>query len=58
MGEVRLLTYRVEGAATRESVEKALQFARDMGAETVVVPAGTPLDGLDALADGRASTWP
>src|SRR4029450_6544147 len=51
MGEVRLLTYRVEGAATRESVEKALQLARDMGAETVVVPAGTPLEGLDAMAD-------
>ena len=51
MGEVRLLTYRVEGAATRESVEKALQFAKDMGAETVVVPAGTPLEGLDAIAD-------
>jgi len=51
MGEVRLLTYRVEGAATRDSVERALRFARDMGAETVVVPASTPLDGLDALAD-------
>ena len=51
MGEVRLLTYRLEGAATRESVEKALQFARNMGAETVVVPAGTPLDDLDAIAD-------
>jgi type 1 glutamine amidotransferase len=51
MGEVRLLTYRVEGAATRESIERALRFARDMGAETVVVPSGTPLDGLDAMAD-------
>ena len=51
MGEVRLLTYRLEGAPTRESVEKALHFARDMGAETVVVPAGTPLEGLDAIAD-------
>lgn len=51
MGEVRLLTYRVEGAATRESIEKALRFARDMGAETVVVPAGTSLDGLEGAAD-------
>src|SRR4029453_4291451 len=51
MGEVRLLTYRVEGAATRDSVERALRFARGMEAETVVVPASTPLDGLDALAD-------
>ncbi len=51
MGEVRLLTYRLEGAPTPESVEKALHFARDMGAETVVVPAGTPLEGLDAIAD-------
>ena len=51
MGEVRLLTYRLDGAPTRESVEKALQFASDMGAETVVVPAGTSLEGLDAVAD-------
>jgi type 1 glutamine amidotransferase len=51
MGDVRLLTYRLEGASTRESVEKALQLARDMGAETVLVPADTPLEGLDAIAD-------
>ena len=52
MGEVRLLTYRLEGSPTRQSVEKALQFASDMGAETVVVPAGTSVEGLDAIADG------
>jgi type 1 glutamine amidotransferase/sugar phosphate isomerase/epimerase len=51
MGEVRLLTYRVEEAGSRESIEKALRFAKDMGAETVVVPAGTSLDGLEAAAD-------
>src|SRR5687767_13151965 len=51
MGEVRLLTYRLESVPTRESIERALEFARDMGAETVVVPAGTPLEGLDAIAD-------
>ena len=27
------------------------EFARDIGAETVVVPAGTSLDGLEAIAD-------
>jgi uncharacterized protein len=51
MGEVRLLTYRIEQAGSRESIEKAMRFAKDMGAETVVVPAGTSLDGLDAAAD-------
>ena len=51
MGEVRLLTYRLESAGSRESIDKALRLARDMGAETVVVPAGTSLDGLDILAD-------
>jgi type 1 glutamine amidotransferase/sugar phosphate isomerase/epimerase len=51
MGDVRLLTYRVEGAGSRASIESALRFAADMGAETVVVPAGTTLDGLDAMAD-------
>jgi uncharacterized protein len=51
MGEVRLLTYRVEGDVSRESMEKALQFAREFGAEAVVVPAGTSLDGLDTIAE-------
>ena len=51
MGDVRLLTYRVEGAAGPEAIEKALRFAADMGAETVVVPAGTTLEGLDVKAD-------
>jgi type 1 glutamine amidotransferase/sugar phosphate isomerase/epimerase len=51
MGEVRLLTYRVDSAETGESIQRALRFAREMAAETVVVPAGTSLDGLDAMAD-------
>ena len=51
MGEVRVLTYRLEEAGSRESIEKALRFAKDMGAETVVVPSGTSLDGMEAIAD-------
>jgi type 1 glutamine amidotransferase/sugar phosphate isomerase/epimerase len=52
MGTVKMLTYRVEtlgaDAAARRSV---LQFAKAMGADTLVVPAGTSLQGLGALAD-------
>ena len=51
MGEVRLLAYRVEGAGSRDSMQRALRFAREMGAETVVAAAGTSLAGLDAMAD-------
>jgi quinoprotein glucose dehydrogenase len=51
MGTTRVLTYRLEHAADAASLQKALAFAKAMGAETVVVPAGTPLGGLDALAD-------
>jgi uncharacterized protein len=51
MGDVRLLTYRVERAGNHESMEQALRFAREMGAETVVVPADAPLDGVEAIAD-------
>jgi type 1 glutamine amidotransferase len=51
MGPVRMLTYRVDrlpqDAAERR---RLLAFAQTMGAETVVVPADTPLDGLDTLA--------
>jgi type 1 glutamine amidotransferase/sugar phosphate isomerase/epimerase len=54
MGDVRVLTYRVEQAGNRDSIQRALRFAREMGAETVVVPAGTSLDGLDAMADHAA----
>jgi type 1 glutamine amidotransferase len=52
MGTIRLLTYRVDtlgaDAAARRQV---LQFAKAMGAETVVVPGDTSLQGLGALAD-------
>ena len=51
MGEVRVLTYRLEEAGSRESIERALRFARDIGAETVVVPPDTSLDGMEAIAD-------
>ncbi len=51
MGEVRVLTYRIEQAGSRDSLERTVRFARDIGAETVVVPAGTSLDGLEAIAD-------
>jgi type 1 glutamine amidotransferase len=51
MGDVRLLTYRLANAGGHESIAKALRFASDMGAETVVLPSGTSPDGLDALAD-------
>jgi type 1 glutamine amidotransferase/sugar phosphate isomerase/epimerase len=49
---VKMLTYRAEtfgaDAATRKAV---LQFAKAMGADTVVVPGDTPVAGLGALAD-------
>ena len=49
---VRLSAYRVDGlpadAATRRRV---FDFARELGATTLVVPADTALDGLDALAE-------
>jgi type 1 glutamine amidotransferase/sugar phosphate isomerase/epimerase len=52
MGTVKMLTYRVDtlgaDAASRGAV---LKFAKAMGADTVVVPADTPLEGLAALAD-------
>lgn len=52
MGSMRMLTYRVDSmpqdAATRR---KVLAFARAMEADTVVVPADTDVNGLDALAD-------
>ena len=55
MGTVRLLTYRVDARApTRASRRKVFAFAKAMGADTIVVPATTPLDGLDALADESA----
>jgi type 1 glutamine amidotransferase len=52
MGSVRVLTYRVDALpADAELQRKILGFAKAIGAETVVVPADTPLAGLDAAAD-------
>jgi type 1 glutamine amidotransferase len=52
MGPVRMLAYRVSAlpadAATRRRV---LQFAKQMGADVVAVPANTDLSGLDAIVD-------
>ena len=53
MGQnVRVSAYRVESlpadSATRRRV---FEFARDLGATTLVVPGNTALDGLDALAE-------
>jgi type 1 glutamine amidotransferase/sugar phosphate isomerase/epimerase len=49
---VKMLTYRTDtfgsDAATRKAV---LQFAKAMGADTVVVPGDTAVAGLGALAD-------
>jgi uncharacterized protein len=50
MGSVRLLTYRVENVADRSALQKALVFAKAMGAETVVVREGSSLAILDSLA--------
>ena len=52
MGQVRVSAYRVDSlpadAATRRRV---FEFAKDLGATTIVVPGNTALDGLDALAE-------
>jgi type 1 glutamine amidotransferase len=52
MGSVRVLTYKVDTLPADTAVQrKVLGFAKAIGAETVIVPAGTPLAGLDAAAD-------
>jgi type 1 glutamine amidotransferase/sugar phosphate isomerase/epimerase len=51
MGSVRLLTYRVENPGDQASLQKAMAFAKALQAETVLVPAGTALAGLDTLAE-------
>jgi type 1 glutamine amidotransferase len=57
MGTIKLLTLRVDtlgaDAAARTQV---LQFAKALGAETVVVPGDTALAGLGALADQAGVT--
>jgi len=52
MGSMRMLTYRVTSLPEDgETRRKVLAFARAMGADTLVVPTGTALTSLDALAD-------
>lgn len=51
MGTIRLLTYRVHELSTDEAVRRRVfRFAGALGAETVIVPAGSAIDGLDTLA--------
>ena len=52
MGTVRMAAYRLDAlGADAASRRKVFEFARAMGAETIVVPADTALAGLDTLAD-------
>ncbi len=52
MGTVKMYAYRVDKLDADATSRKAvLQFAKAMGADTVVVPADTALDGLAAAAD-------
>jgi uncharacterized protein len=52
MGTVRLLTYRLDSfPADAASQRKIFAFVKAMNGDTIVVPAGAPLAGLDALAD-------
>ena len=52
MGSVRVLTYKVDSLPSDTAAQrKVLAFAKALGAETVLVPANTPLAGLDAAAD-------
>ena len=52
MGTVRLLTYRLDLLpADAASQRKIFAFVKAMNGDTIVVPAGAPLAGLDALAD-------
>jgi len=52
MGSVRVLTYKIDVLPPDAAAQrKVLGFAKALGAETVVVPANTPLAGLDTAAD-------
>jgi type 1 glutamine amidotransferase/sugar phosphate isomerase/epimerase len=52
MGTIRMLSYRVErlqpDAASRR---KLFEFAKAIGADTIVIPSNVSLDTLDTLAD-------
>ena len=57
MGSVRLLSYRVASLpADADARRRVFAFAKAMGADTLVVPAATDLNGLDALADQHEIT--
>ena len=57
MGSVRLLSYRVASLpADADARRRVFAFAKAMGADTLVVPAATDLNGLDALADQHQIT--
>ncbi len=59
MGTIKLLTYRVEPLPADAAARKAvLQFARSLGADTVVVtsPEDTAAQGLGAAADEAGIT--
>jgi type 1 glutamine amidotransferase/sugar phosphate isomerase/epimerase len=52
MGTIRVLAYRVDAlAADAAARRRVFAFARAMGADTIVLPAGTAPAGLGALAD-------
>jgi len=51
MGTIRMLSYRVDALGDASAQRKMLAFAKAMGAETVVVPAGSTVNGLDGLAE-------
>ena len=53
MGQnVRVSAYRVDSlAADIAARRRVFEFARELGATTLVVPGNTALDGLDALAE-------
>ena len=55
MGPVRLLTYRAD-TVQADGVERTLAGAKALGADTVLLPATTPLAGLGALADAAGVT--
>ena len=53
MGQnVRISAYRVDSLPADAAARRRLfEFARDLGATTIVVPANTTIEGLDALAE-------
>jgi len=57
MGTIKLLAYRVDALGADAAARKGvLQFAKALGADTVVVPGDTSPAGLGALADDAGVT--